>query len=113
MQGDLLAWQPAERVSVRREDRGRPSIEERFRAFHAANPHVLEEMLRLAREHLERGAKRIGCKALWEQLRESLRVRRVGEHKLDNSLTALYARALLEAEPRLVGVIEVRRRRAA
>lgn len=107
----LLDWSP--RVSAPRENTSRPSIEERFRVFHAANPHVLDEMLRLAREHLDRGATRLGCKALWEQLRESIRVCKLGDWRLDNSLTAMYARALLEAEPRLVGVIEIRRRKAA
>jgi hypothetical protein len=88
------------------------TLEQRFEAFHAANPHVLAEMLRLAREKLDAGATRIGCKALWEQLRESIRVRKLGDYHLDNSLTALYARALIEAEPRLAGVIEIRRRKA-
>ncbi len=107
---DLLGWSP--RVSVPRENDSRPSIEDRFAAFHAANPHVFVELLRLAREHLDRGAGRIGAKALWEQLRESLRTRKIGEYKLDNSLTALYARALVEADLRLNALIERRRRKA-
>jgi hypothetical protein len=90
----------------------RPTIEQRFASFHALNPHVMAEMLRLARKHLDRGERRIGAKALWEELRQSIRVCKLGEWQLDNSLTALYARALIEAEPRLVGVIETRRRKS-
>jgi hypothetical protein len=90
----------------------RPTIEQRFASFHAVNPHVMAEMLRLARCHLDNGATRIGAKQLWEELRLSIRVRKLGEWRLDNSLVSLYSRALLEMEPRLVGVIETRKRKA-
>lgn len=89
----------------------RLTIEERFSLFNAQNPHVLQEMLRLARQKLEHGETRIGAKALWEQLRESIRVNKLGTYKLDNSLTALYARALIEIDARLASVIETRRRK--
>jgi hypothetical protein len=90
----------------------RPSIGERFRLFHEANPHVLTEMLRLARGRLAAGATRVGAKALWEELRQSLRVQNTGPHKLDNSLTALYARKLIELDASLATVIETRRRKS-
>lgn len=89
----------------------RPSIEVRFEEFDKANPHVLVEMLRLARIKLAAGARRIGAKALWEELRESIRVRALGNWKLDNSLTALYARKLIELDGSLAGVIETRKRK--
>jgi hypothetical protein len=98
--------------TVRKSGLVRPSISDRFEAFHAGNPHVLAEMLRLARARLERGDKRIGAKALWEELRQSIRVRKLGNWKLDNSLTALYARRLIEVEPALEDVIETRKRKA-
>jgi hypothetical protein len=106
---DLLSFTPATSTAHTRDDL---TLEQRFEAFHTTNPHVFVEMLRLARERLDAGATRIGCKALWEQLRESIRVRKLGDYHLDNSLTALYARELLVAEPRLVGVIETRKRKA-
>ncbi len=109
---DLLAWAPSDRVSVARENRGKPTIDERFAHFHAANPHVLDEMLELARARLDRGETRIGAKALYEELRQSLRVRKFGEWKLNNDFTATYARKLIEAEPRLEGMIELRRRKS-
>ncbi len=96
------------------------SIEEQFAAFHRANPEVFVEMLRLARGRLARNEGRIGCKALWEELRASLEVINDsgsggginGPYKLNNNHTALYARMLIDAEPALRGVIELRKRTA-
>jgi hypothetical protein len=95
------------------------TIEERYQLFHAANPHVLAEMQRLARARLDRGETFISVKALWEELRTSLAKRALaydadfaGDYKLNNSYTAFYARELLGVEPRLVGVIETRKRTA-
>lgn len=90
----------------------RPSIEQRFADFHRDNPHVLVEMRRCALERIAHGNKRISAKALWEELRESIRLKKLGNWKLDNSLTALFARALIAAEPALAGVIELRQRKA-
>lgn len=97
----------------------RPSIEERFESFHRANPHVIHELLALAHTRLVRGDKRIGLKALWEDLRIRLDVIADGglgppdgKYKLDNSFTALYARKMIEHEPQLAKVIELRTRKA-
>lgn len=91
---------------------GRPPIWERYQAFVTANPHVLEEALHLARERLARGQKRIGAKALWEELRTSIKVKKLGSYALDNDYTALLARDLVRLEPRLDKVIERRERRS-
>lgn len=90
----------------------RPSIQVRFETFHAENPQVFDAMLALARGHIAKGSRRIGVKALWESLREYLHVTKIGTYKLDNSLTALYARKLIETDPSLASVIETRRRKA-
>jgi len=107
---------PCERTATgkkRRETRAaKPTIWARFQEFHAQNPHVLGAMHALAVQHLASGATRIGVKALWEELREHLRVQKTGEYKLDNSYTALYARALIELDPQLADVIETRRRKS-
>lgn len=105
---DLLSWSP--RVSVARES-DRPSIEERFRAFHAANPHVFEELLKLARARLDAGAAYVSSKALYEECRVSLRTRHGGDYKLNNDYTPYYSDLLCEMEPRLKGVIRTRRRK--
>jgi hypothetical protein len=106
---DLLAWSP--RISVPRESDDRPTIEQRFTAFHSANPHVFAELLKLARERLDEGATFISVKALWEACRVSLRARLIGEYKLNNDMTSLYGRLLIATEPRLEGVIRLRRRK--
>jgi len=89
----------------------RPSITERWEEFHAANPHVMDEMLRLARERLAEGATYLSVKALWETCRITLATEH-GEYKLDNSLTSIVARELIAREPRLDGVVRLRRRRS-
>lgn len=90
---------------------GRPPIGERYRSFILANPHVLEEALHLARGKLASGAKRIGAKALWEELRTSIHVKKLGAYKLNNDYTALLARELISIDPRLERVIELRERK--
>lgn len=98
----------------------KPSIDERFEAFHKANPHVFAEMKRLAYARLARGETRIAVKALWEELRTSLMRRDIAEngdaerispkYKLNNSYTALYARMLVEI-PEFATAIELRARK--
>lgn len=86
-------------------------IDAKFAEFHQANPSVLDEMLRLARARVTAGATRIGVKALWEELRSWLKVTG-GEYKLNNNFTSLYARKLIERDPSLATVIELRTRKA-
>lgn len=92
---------------------GRPPIWERYQRFMKDNPAVLEEALNLARAELAAGATRIGAKALWERLRGRMRVKTGGKLKLDNDYTALLARDLIAAEPKLAGKIELRERKTA
>lgn len=92
---------------------GSPPIWERYQTFIKENPHVLTEALHLARARLAAGAKRIGAKALWEELRTSIRVKKLGSYKLNNDYTALLARDLIAADPRLERVIELRERKTA
>ena len=98
----------------RRPARPKPSIADRLAEFDAANPHVFAELLRLARVRLNRGDRRIGVKALWEDLRLYLyTVHGSTEYRLNNDYTAPYARRLVEIEPNLAGRIELRQRRSA
>ncbi len=128
----LGAPAPSETESHRTHERqaktaaARPSVDQRWAEFHTKNPHVCAEMLRLARARLDRGETYISAKALWEELRVSLARAENGGHgtfestdgktapdpyKLNNDFTALYARTIIRMEPRLEGVIEVRRRK--
>ena len=109
---ELFAWAPAAGVITERDDKpAKLTIEQRFAAWSTANAHVLDEMLRLAREQLDAGATFISTKALWEACRVSLGAGKDGGYKLNNDFTAPAARWLLEQEPRLVGVVQLRQRR--
>lgn len=110
-QCDLLEWVPRP-IDRERRRTPRPSIERRYELFVAANPHVFVEALRLARERLDRGERRIGVKSLWEDLRRSIETKKLGAYRFDNSYTAILARKLIEADPRLGAVIELRVRKA-
>lgn len=124
--GPLPTTEMKRQEKIARRIASRPSVDQRFAEFHSKNPHVADEMLRLARARVDRGEKRISVKALWEELRVSLTVTEASgcgpfestdgklapsPYKLDNSLTALYARTIIRMDPRLADVIEVRRRR--
>lgn len=89
------------------------SIEGRFLAFHEANPWVAHRLTVLALDMVERGHPRLGLKQLWEVLRwQYQRATLSGDGlKLNNDFTALYARLLMDSEPRLVGAFETRARR--
>ncbi|HVK88311.1 MAG TPA: hypothetical protein VM513_29530 [Kofleriaceae bacterium] len=107
---DLMSYTPVIDRDVK--PAARPSIEERFRAFHAANPHVLEELLKLARAHLNAGATYISSKALYEACRVTLRTHHGDDYKLNNDYTPYYSDLMAEREPRLKGVFRTRQRRA-
>ena len=105
---DLLAWTAPQPDAVT--SKPRPSIAERAASFHAANPHVFSEMLRLARARIDRGDTYVSVKALWEELRVSLSTSG-SEYRLNNSYTSTYARMCIAVEPRLASVIELRQRK--
>ena len=94
------------------EDAGE-TIEERFRAFHRANPHVYVQLRKLALNYRRQGRQRGGMKMLFEVLRYQSGIRTRGEpYKLNNDFTALYARMLMAREPELAGFFETRERTA-
>ena len=89
------------------------SLDARFERFHEENPTVYATLARLAREAVRRGKKRIGAKALWERMRwEFFLATTDEEFKLNNSFTSRYARLLMEREPDLAGVFELRELRS-
>lgn len=90
--------------------------QERFEAFHAMNPHVLEALRELAMHALDRGHGRIGIKMLWEVLRWKRMMRTTdphSEYRLNNNYHSRYARLLMEREPRLAGLFETRKLKTA
>lgn len=82
----------------------------RFALFHAANPHVYDHLVRLARQGKRSGAARLGIGQLFEVLRwRYMLATRGDEFKLNNDYRAPYARLIMEREPDLDGVFELRR----
>lgn len=88
------------------------SMAEAFQAFHQANPHVFENLRKLAlARHSRRPAEKVGIKHLWEVLRWEYEIRTdrpSNEVRLNNNFTAFYARLLMAREPILRGVFELR-----
>lgn len=91
------------------------TIDEAFEEFHGNNPHIYRNLRFLAFQAVNAGRKRIGIKFLFERLRWEYCVKSVhdeSDYRLNNNFTALYARMLMDAEPCLDGVFEVRQRHA-
>lgn len=84
-------------------------LEQGFRDFHGANPHVYVRLVELARQLRERGHRRVGMKMLFEVLRWEHALRTTGDDfRLNNNYTAYYARLVMEREPDLDGIFETR-----
>ena len=89
------------------------SIQQRFEAFHAANPHIYDTLVRMARTLRERGRKRIGIAMLFEVLRWNHGIRTTDtEFKLNNNFRSRYARLIARQEPDLAEVFERRELKA-
>jgi len=87
------------------------TIEDRFREFDAANPHVYEALVDLCRRVQARGRKRWSINAAFEvpRYRWTMQtIRREGEFKLNNNFRAYYARMIEAQEPELAGFFELR-----
>lgn len=91
----------------------RATIQERFDAFHAANPNVYQALRTLAYGLLKRGVKHYGMKGLYERLRWEYAIQTGGEpYKLSNDFTSRYARLLMDNEPLLRGMFDLRELRS-
>jgi len=94
---------------------GEHSLEDNFKRFHAANPHVYDELVKLARQwRARRGAwTKCGIGMLFEVCRWHLSLRTEGEPvALNNNYRAFYARLIMEQESELRGIFETRRQRS-
>lgn len=91
------------------------SIQERFEAFHTANPWILAHLERLTQDWLRQtGGRRLGMKALFERLRWEHGIHTGGDPwRLNNVFTSRYARLLIELHPEWTDVFETRSLKAA
>jgi hypothetical protein len=93
-----------------------PTIEERFQAFHQANPWVYDALCRLARQRVRHGIRRIGIGMLFEVLRwewQGATSDPNAEWRINNSYRSRYARLIMATEQDLAGVFETRELKAA
>ena len=85
------------------------SIQDRFEAFHHANPWVYRAVVALSRQLVGRGRSRIGIGMIFEVLRWQYQLQTVGDDfKLNNNYRSRYARLIEDNCPDLVGVFEKR-----
>ncbi len=91
-------------------------IGRRWLAYHEAHPDVYGLLARLARQWREaRPGQHCGLKMLLERVRWEMAISDTSRepYKIDNRHAALYARALMEWEPDLVGLFRLRTRPSA
>jgi hypothetical protein len=100
--------------AARPTDRDDLTIERRFQDWVTANPGVMDALRRAALDQVAAGRRRIGVKALVEDLRRSpTALDQAGEPwRINNVFTSRIARRLA-ADPELAGKIELRALKAA
>lgn len=89
------------------------ALDSAFVDFHRANPHVYDALVRLTRQAVSAGRTKVGIGMLFEVLRwEQFLVTSDPDFKLNNNYRSRYARLIMEQEPDLAGIFEVRSLRA-
>lgn len=87
------------------------SIDEAFKAFDEANPHVYDNLIRLTRRLKNAGRRRIGIGHLFEVLRWEYSIKTEhseDKYALNNNFRSRYARKIIENIPDLQEVFETR-----
>ena len=88
------------------------SIDDRWRAFHAANPHVYRAIVSVARDLKHKGWRRAGMKQIFEHLRWKYAIATKGDQwRLNNDFTSIYSSQVMTREPDLAGFFEIRDRK--
>jgi len=85
----------------------------RFEKFHADNPSVYDNLVRLAREFRRKGSnhnRKMGIAMLYETLRWNyyMNVETEEEYKLPNEFRAPYSRLVMDQEPDLQDAFTIR-----
>lgn len=88
-------------------------MEQKFLKFHEDNPHVYEELKKLALDVKRRGFNHYGIGALYEVMRfHRIMSTTDTEYKLSNNHRAFYSRLLMANEPELAGFFTTKRQRS-
>jgi len=89
------------------------SMTRRFKKFHAENPHVFQELLRMAREARALGRDHYGINGLFEVVRWHTMIETSDPaFKINNNYAPYYARLIMKTDPSLVGFFRTRTSRA-
>ena len=84
-------------------------LDEKFWAFHNANPQVYLQIEKYAQRAYRHGIRKIGMKMIFELLRwDMLFSTNSEDYKLNNSYTSRYTRILLEKHPEFSDMFEIR-----
>ena len=89
------------------------AIEIAFNKYHSEHPEVYSNLVALTYEWKNHGGVRLGMKTLYERLRWEWHVGNIKDDagfKLNNNFTALYARKIMDENPDLRGMFELRER---
>lgn len=90
------------------------TLQQRFEAFDAANPHVMVALESLARDWFNAGHSCLGISMLFETLRWQAGIQTRGDaYRLNNDFRSRYARRLIEANPEWTDRIKTRVLKAA
>ena len=87
------------------------TIRAKFDAFNTKHPEVYRELVKLARQWKQAGHSKLGIAALFERLRWEWHMSGVQSddgYKLSNNFKAHYARLIMEQEPDLDGIFNIR-----
>jgi hypothetical protein len=84
-------------------------LEQAFWDFHRANPHVYDRLVAMSRQARRAGVSRLGIARLFEVLRWEHMVRTGGDlFKLNNNHRSYYARLIMDRNPELDGLFQIR-----
>ena len=90
------------------------SIDERFERFHKLNPWIYEKLVHYARILKNTGNHKVGIALAYERLRWDFKVSTFGDdrYKLNNDFQSRYARLIMQNEPDLAGIFNIRKLRS-
>lgn len=87
------------------------TLRAKFERFHEEHPDVYRQLVRLTREWMSVGHRKLGIATLFERLRWEWHVSGLADedgYKLNNSYRAFYARKSMAENPDLDGIFETR-----
>lgn len=85
------------------------TIDFQFKKFHERNPEVYREIVKLARTAKRRGIEKLGIGMIFEVLRwRKLLDTTADRFKLSNNFRSRYARLVMEQEPDLQHIFDIR-----